>query len=326
MNRLRFLSTLVLLAGAMGCHVQAQKLSPADARRVEVLIRSKFNVPAYYDVTVGERKKSDTPGFDTVMVTFVNLEAEQPAAATKSFDFLLSQDGKQLAQLTKMEIPQDPGAIVNDGNRPSRGGPASAPVHIVIYDDLQCPFCARMHAQLFPALLERYGDKIHIVYKDFPLGQHPWAVHAAVDANCLAEQSPAGYWALVDNIHAHYADVPPLKPSADKDAKPEDALKPATEQLDKWTREEAAKQKADLSKLNACMAKQDSSAVQASVKEADALGVDSTPQLFINGERLAGALPLKYVYKMIDGALLAAGVTPPPAPAEPPAAQKPAGN
>ncbi|QEE26899.1 hypothetical protein FTW19_02090 [Terriglobus albidus] len=324
MNHLRLLSSFVLLAGALGCH--AQKLSPADARRVEVLIRNKFNVPAYYDVTIGERRKSEMPGFDTVTVTFTNLEAEQNAAATKNFDFLLSQDGKTFAQLNRYDIPQDPGAGISDGNRPSRGGPASAPVHIVIYDDLQCPFCARMHAQLFPAILERYGDKVHIVYKDFPLGQHPWAVHAAVDANCLAEQSAPGYWSLVDNVHAHYADVPPLKPSADKDAKPADAVKPATDLLDKWTRDEAVKEKVNLEKLNACIAKQDDSAVTASIKEGDSLGVDATPQLFINGERLAGALPLKYVYKMIDGALLAAGVTPPPAPADPPAAQKPAGN
>lgn len=324
MNRLHLVSSLVLLAGALGCH--GQKLSLAESRRVEVLLRNKFNVPAYYDVTVGERKKSDTPGFDSLTVTFTNLEGDPSAAAAKSADFLLSTDGKTLAQLTRMDVPQDPSAIVNDGNRPSRGGPATAPVHIVIYDDLQCPFCARMHEQLFPALLERYGDKVHVVYKDFPLGQHPWAVHAAVDANCLAAQSAPAYWALVDNIHARYADVPPVKPTIDKDIKPEEALKPATDLLDKWTRDEAVKQKADLGKLNACIAGQDSSAITASVKEADALGVDATPQLFINGERLAGALPLKYVYKMIDGALLAAGVQPPPPYVEPPAAQKPAGN
>jgi predicted DsbA family dithiol-disulfide isomerase len=54
--------------------------------------------------------------------------------------------------------------------------------------------------------------------------------------------------------------------------------------------------------------------VKASVKEAEALGVDSTPALFINGERLEGAVPLEYVYRMIDNALTASGQTPPPAP------------
>jgi hypothetical protein len=43
------------------------------------------------------------------------------------------------------------------------------------------------------------------------------------------------------------------------------------------------------------------------------LGVEATPALFINGERLEGAVPVEYVYRMIDNALIAAGQTPPPA-------------
>ena len=56
--------------------------------------------------------------------------------------------------------------------------------------------------------------------------------------------------------------------------------------------------------------------MKASIKQATDLGVDSTPALFINGERLEGAVPMEYVYRMIDKALVAAGQTPPP-PASP---------
>jgi hypothetical protein len=45
--------------------------------------------------------------------------------------------------------------------------------------------------------------------------------------------------------------------------------------------------------------------------------VDATPALFINGEKLEGALPLEYVYRMIDNALIASGQTPPPPSAAP---------
>ena len=48
------------------------------------------------------------------------------------------------------------------------------------FDDLECPYCAKMHQQLFPALTQRYKDQIHIVYRDFPLDQHPWAMRAAI--------------------------------------------------------------------------------------------------------------------------------------------------
>ncbi len=55
--------------------------------------------------------------------------------------------------------------------------------------------------------------------------------------------------------------------------------------------------------------------MRASMKEGDALGVDGTPTLFINGERLSGALPESQVWLAIDRALKAEGMTPPAEPA-----------
>jgi protein-disulfide isomerase len=191
-------------------------------------------------------------------------------------------------------------------------------VVIVGYDDLECPFCAKMHAQLFPALTERYKDQVRIVYRDFPLDQHPWAVRAAVDANCLAAQSAPGYWNLVDYMHAHAADM----------GGTEKTLAKANETLDTLTTEEGKRQKVNDAALHACIEKQDDAAVKASIKQATDLGVDSTPALFINGERLEGAVPMEYVYRMIDKALVAAGQTPPapvsPVPQSAPAAGAPA--
>ena len=63
------------------------------------------------------------------------------------------------------------------------------------------------------------------------------------------------------------------------------------------------------------------------MKLGETLGVDSTPALFVNGEKIEGALPLEYLYRMIDNALIASGQTPPPAvpipaqPQAPPAAK-----
>ena len=58
--------------------------------------------------------------------------------------------------------------------RPVRGNP-DAKVTIVNYDDFECPFCSRMHSTLMSEILPQYGDKIKIVYKDYPLSMHPWA-------------------------------------------------------------------------------------------------------------------------------------------------------
>ena len=295
---------LVLTLAALGCHAQTpaqsgQGLSPELTRRVEVLIRAKTSVPPNYDIHISPRTKSEVPGFDEIIVTFTT-----EGQASKPIRFLLSQDNKTLAQFTKYDISQDPKGLVSGANRPARGGPANAPVLIVGFDDLECPYCAKMHAQLFPALTERYKDQVRIVYRDFPLDQHPWAMRAAINANCLAAQSPTGYWSLVDYIHSHASTL----------GGEEKSLAKANDTLDTLTRDEAKRQNVDLAALNACIAKQDDSAVKASVKEAEALGVDSTPALFINGAKLEGAVPLEYVYKMIDNALTASGQTPPPPP------------
>ncbi len=64
----------------------------------------------------------------------------------------------------------------------------------------------------------------------------------------------------------------------------------ANETLDTLTREEGKRQKANETTLNACIEKQDDSAVRASMEMGSKLGVEATPALFINGERLEGAL------------------------------------
>jgi protein-disulfide isomerase len=300
---LRFLIFALALT-TIGCHAQtpvpAGQLSPDMSRRVEILIRSKSRVPPSYDVAIGPRMKSDVPGFDAISVTF-----SADGKSSKPIDFLLSTDGKTLAQFNKFDISKDPKELVPAGTRPSRGGPANAPVLIVGFDDLQCPFCARMHTQLFPALLQRYKNQVRIVYRDFPLEQHVWAMRAAIDVNCVGAHSQTGYWNLVDYIHAHAADLGGAEKSVAK----------ANEALDTLATDEGKRQKLNADELKACIAKQDDTAVKASIKEGEALGVSATPALFINGEMLEGAEPIEYVYRMIDHALIAAGQTPPPPPA-----------
>ncbi len=292
---------------AAGCRAQtsaqpSDRLSPDLARRVEVLIRSRSNVPPNYTIDVGPRTKSDVPGFSEITVNFA-----ADGKSSKPVNFLLSDDGKTLAQFSKYDISADPRQMLSTEGRPARGGGANAPVLIVGFDDLECPFCAKMHAELFPALLERYKDQVRVVYRDFPLSQHPWATRAAIDTNCVGAQSTTGYWNLVDHIHAHANELG----GADK------SLAKANTTLDTLAHDEGARQKVDMTILSACLAKQDDKAVTASVKEGESLGVDSTPAMYINGEKLEGAYPIEDVYRMIDGALIAQGKTPPAPAAKP---------
>jgi protein-disulfide isomerase len=155
-----------------------------------------------------------------------------------------------------------------------------------------------MHQELFPATMDRYKDKVRFVYKDDPLVEiHPWALHAAVDSNCLAEQNGSAYWGYVDYLHSHGQDV-----TGDRSD-----LKKSYAELDKIATEQGKIFALDAGKLSGCLQKQDDSAVRSSMKEAEALGVDGTPSLFIDGEHINGALPAEQVWLAIDRALRAAG-------------------
>jgi protein-disulfide isomerase len=294
---------------AVGCRGQVpaagSTLTPDVARRVEILIRQRTKITPDDTLAIGPRQASDIPGFDKIEVVISTGVDHSPPIA-----FLLSKDGKTLAQFNKYDISKDPKTIVSAAGRPSRGGPASAPVEIVLFDDLECPYCAKMHAQLFPALTQRYGNEVHIVYRDFPLSQHPWAMRAAVDTNCVAARSPNGYWNLVDYIHAHAGDFGGAEKSIAK----------ANESLDQMSLDEAKKQGVKpeaINQVEACIKKQDQTEIKASVKLGESLDIEATPVLFINGEKLEGAYPVEDVFRMIDGALVAAGTTPPPAYAAP---------
>ena len=268
-------------------------------------MRSQFEVPPNVQVTIGATSKSDFPGFENLPITFASHGKESVV------NFLLSSDGNTVARLEKFDISHNPGDMISVQNRPVRGA-ADAKVTIVNFDDLECPYCARMHAQLFPATLDHYKGLVKFIYKDYPLVEiHPWAMHAAVDSGCIADQSPDAYWRFVDYVHEHTSDV------AGAGHDPHEAGK----NLDKLAHEEGERSKLDLTKLDACIAKQDEAPVRASMKQGDGLGVNGTPTLFINGERISGVLPEEELRTAIDRALREAGVQPPPEVAD--AAKKP---
>ncbi len=276
------------------------------------MVRQKFQVPADVTIQLGQRTPSPFAGYDTLPIIFA-----RGGRAQAPVDFLISTDGKTLARMQKFDISQDPGSVVSGKGRPMRGDP-KAPVHIVVFDDLECPFCARMHEQLFPATLDHYKGKIDIAYKDFPLIEiHPWAMHAAIDSNCLFAQSNTAYWNFVDYVHAHSAEI----------GGSQHKLADATAQLDQLAEKQGQTDKLDATRLKACIDKQDDTGIRASMKEGEALGVNATPILFVDGEQIDGAVPTADVWKVIDRALIAKGVTPPPpaaAPAPAPAGSAPA--
>jgi protein-disulfide isomerase len=294
------LVSLLALILAVGCKAQSGAAGAQDAalnRRIEVMVRSQFGIPPEVSVALGQRTSSQITGFDTLPVTLSH------GSTKKVIDFLVSTDNKKLARLETFDLAKDPVFNIDIAGRPVRGNP-NAKVTVINFDDLECPYCARMHASLFPATMDRYKDKVRFVYKDDPLTDlHPWAMHAAVDGNCIAAQNGQTYWNFVDYVHAHGQEVN----GEDRN------LTKSFAALDRIARDEASLAKLDSGKLDACITKQDETQVRASAKEAETLGIDGTPALFVDGERINGAVPEEQVWLVIDRALRANGVEPPPA-------------
>jgi protein-disulfide isomerase len=213
--------------------------------------------------------------------------------------------------MTKMDLSRDPYQDTMDklevSGRPVRGNP-NAKVKLVNFDDLQCPYCSQTHRILFPELLKEYGDRVAFIYKDFPLSEiHPWAIHAAVAANCLATQSGEAYWEFADYVHSNQKVI-----TAENGRNSQFAA------LDRTAIAQAGKFHLDTPKLQACLKDpKGEQAVQASVKQGEALEVSGTPTMFINGEMLDGARPASEIRAALDSALKRAGVAPPSQPAAP---------
>jgi protein-disulfide isomerase len=304
-------SLFVLMLICLGC--SAQSVAPDLSTRIERHVRATYSVPADVKIVVSPLRPSEFPNYSSLTVTF-----DQTAGGGKKqdYDFLVSKDTNTLVRLVKMDLSKDPYAEVmkkiDISGRPVRGN-KDAKVVAVNFDDFECPFCSRMHETLFPTLLKEYGDRVAFIYKDFPLAEiHPWAIHAAVDANCLASQNNDAYWDFADYMHASQRDV--------NAAKGQDAQFAA---IDKAADTIGQKRSVDMPKLQACVKAQNQDVIKASMKEGETLGITATPTMYINGQEIDGALPIEQIRAILDSALQQQGVTPP---AHPPASGSPSGQ
>ena len=296
--RLSLCSPLLLASLAVLAQNPSEELSPQTRQRVEALLRSKAELPPASSLSFKMAGPSELPGFDKVSAHF----ASALTGASGDFSLLISKDGSRLAQFTTYDIAADPRAKIPSEGRPARGGSATAPVLIVNFDDLECPHCANLHKELFPALTNHYKDQVRVTYQSLPSEGHPWAMRAAVDTDCLAKESPAAYWSAVDTIHEHASEY----------GGTERKLALANDELDTEATEEGQRFHVDEEELKACIKNQDKTPEQQSVALASRLGVASTPTVFVNGARFEGEVPLNFVFDMVDNALRAEGEVPPP--------------
>src|ERR1700690_2725323 len=145
---------LVLLLICLGCSAQSPPSPPSPGSppadtvsAVERQVRAHYSLPPDVKVIVGTLRSSEFANYDALTVTFASPSKKQ------EFEFLLSHDHKTLMRITKFDLTADPYAEImkkiDVSGRPTRGN-KEAKVTLVSYDDLECTFCSRAHATLFP--------------------------------------------------------------------------------------------------------------------------------------------------------------------------------
>ena len=170
---------------------------------------------------------------------------------------------------------------VEAGNAPFTGG-EKAPVTIVEFSDFQCPFCSRA-AETVNDVKKKYGNKVKIAFRHFPLPMHKDARPAAEASLCVNEQGTSKFWKFHDILF-----------------KNQDKLDSAN--LEKHAKDAGA----DSKKFTECMqAKKYAQAVQADMEYGEKIGVKSTPTFFVNGQIISGAVPVESFSELIDDELAA---------------------
>jgi protein-disulfide isomerase len=189
-----------------------------------------------------------------------------------------SADIRMLVEPARVAVEAPSGA-------PSRG-PAGAPVTIVEFSDFQCPYCARVNPTI-EKVMAHYGDRVRLVFRDFPLAIHPQAPKAHEAGRCAAEQGR--FWPMHDRLFA------------DQEALGVEGLKASASALG-----------LDRARFDACLdSGRHAAAVKQDLAAGESAGVTGTPAFFINGRMIAGAHPFSQFSRIIDDELQRKGVARP---------------
>jgi predicted DsbA family dithiol-disulfide isomerase len=221
--------------------------------------------------------KSQVPGDEaSVKQRIQTLLAERKLAARRQAFVESLRSKVSIAVHLKSPPPFHPD--VNSEGAASKGRPDAA-VTIVEFQDFHCPYCQQVQPVL-AQLASRYGDRVRLVYRDFPIDQlHPQARRAHEAARCAQDQG--GFWAYHDLL---YANAPKASP----------------DELIGYAKQAGM----DVERFEKCTTSREHRlVVQRDIDEGIRAGVTGTPTFFINGQPFSGALPLEAFSRLIDDQL-----------------------
>jgi protein-disulfide isomerase len=262
-------------AATRGVSVQALLESEVDAKTATV---TDEDVERFYEANKNRLRGDETALRDQIRGYLQIQGALETQKVAETRNVLLQSLRKGANVVVHLKEPPVARVVIPTEGAPFLG-PTDAPVTIVEFSDFHCPFCK----QVLPSLMDlrsRYGDKVKLVFRDFPLDRpHPQARRAAEAARCAHDQNK--FWEYHDVL---FANAPQASP---------EQLKAYAEQVG-----------LDVQTFERCLASgTHAAAVQRDVDEGNRLGVSGTPHFFINGRPLSGAQPLERFVRVVDDEL-----------------------
>jgi len=222
---------------------------------------------------VADIRPSEMQGLAEVVVVVSNSQGQQ------AMKFYVTPDGKHAFSGEIMPFGAHPFAearmeLEKGINGPARG-PASAPVTLVEFSDLQCPHCKEAQPVLDKLLTDEPNARL--VFQNFPLTQiHDWADKSAAYADCVARSSNDAFWKFIHDVYEGQSTI---------------TAATADEKLTALADQAGVKG----SDIAVCAAKPETAArVERSVALAKEVKVTGTPTVFINGRRIDNLTGVPY--------------------------------
>lgn len=248
-------------------------LTPAQKALALKVLRSK-GCPCGCAMKLAECRTKDPNCSYSKGIAAIVVDSVKKGA--KEADVLAAVEASPLMHRAAPKVLESPVAIPIDGAPFT--GPKDARVTIVEFSDFQCPYCAQAVIKL-RALLKAYPSQVKLVFKQFPLDMHSQAALAAAAA--VAAHRQGKFWQLhdvmfADRTHLSRQTILAMAGSIGLD----------TRRFEQDWDSDAVKQ-----------------VVAREQVEGEKAGVDSTPTIFIDGQKYNGGLDLDAVRPIIEGEL-----------------------
>jgi protein-disulfide isomerase len=257
----------------------ARKLSAEELIRAEIDAKvrpvSAEEVRAFYEG--GQDRFRGVP--EAQALAQVGETLRQRRQQQRRLDFVAELRARRGVRI----LLEPPRLAVDTAGAPAKG-PQHAPVTVVEFSDFQCPYCASAVSTL-KSVAERYGDKVRIVFRDYPLPFHREAAKASEAAACAERQGR--FWEMHDKLFANQ-----------KSLQPADLKRYATDLG------------LDRERFDRCLDGGETTAVWQRGREDGArYGVEGTPSFFVNGRFVNGAPSFAAFAGVIDEELARAAAT-----------------